>query len=184
MFVLITGGSGSGKSEFAENLSLFFEQGEKYYIATMYPFDQESLERVKRHQVMRSKKKFQTLECFIGIKQCATYMKKEKDTTLLECVSNLLANEMYQELGAKEEAVEEILAGIQSLKQNTKNLIVVTNEVFSDGITYDDETSKYMNYLGQINQGLAKEADLVIEVVYGIPIIHKGATYEEIIRKL
>ena len=110
-------------------------------------------------------------------------MKQEKDTTLLECVSNLLANEMYQELGAKEHAVEEILAGIQSLRHNTKNLVVVTNEVFSDGISYDDETSKYMNYLGQINQGLAKEADLVIEVVYGIPVIHKGAAYEEIVRK-
>jgi len=184
MFVLVTGGSGSGKSEFAEKLSLYFETEEKYYIATMYPFDLESKERVRRHQEMRKEKHFQTLEYFINIKKCASSMKKDKDTTLLECVSNLLANEMYQESGAKDQAVEEIVTGICKIKQNTKNLIVVTNEVFSDGILYEEETSKYIKYLGQINQILAREAHMVIEVVYGIPIIHKGVAYEEIIRKL
>ena len=52
--------------------------------------------------------------------------------------------------------------------------MVVTNEIFSDGIEYDEETLRYQKYLGQINAGLAKMADLVVEIVYGIPVVHKG----------
>ena len=48
------------------------------------------------------------------------------------------------------------------------------NEVFSDGIYYDDETMRYIKYLGEINVKLGKEADNVIEVVYSIPVYHKG----------
>ena len=39
---------------------------------------------------------------------------------------------------------------------------------------YDPETVRYQQYLGRINRHIAKQADLVVEVVYGIPLIHKG----------
>ena len=42
MFALIFGGSGSGKSEYAEKLSCELAQkNEKYYIATMIPYGEE-----------------------------------------------------------------------------------------------------------------------------------------------
>ena len=85
-------------------------------------------------------------------------------------MSNLTANEMYQENGAGEETVEEILQGIRQLKDRAKNLVVVTNEVFSDGISYDPDTMRYLSYLGNINQEMGKMADQVTEVVYGIPV--------------
>ena len=85
-------------------------------------------------------------------------------------MSNLTANEMFQEAGAKEHTVEEILAGVKALKEQAEHLIIVTNEIFSDGIEYDRETRTYQEYLGQINRYLAREADQVTEVVYGIPL--------------
>ena len=93
---------------------------------------------------------------------------------LLECMSNLTANEMYQEGGAGEQTVEEILAGIRYLLGRVRHLVVVTNEIFSDGIDYDPETMRYQSYLGQINSEMGRMADRVTEVVYGIPITVKG----------
>ena len=55
-----------------------------------------------------------------------------------------------------------------------KHLFIVTNEIFSDGIEYDDKTQRYLRYLGQINQAMATQADIVTEVVYGIPVTIKN----------
>ena len=167
MFHLIMGGSGSGKSAYAENCILEFQGKNRIYIATMFPFDEESHRRIERHRKMRREKCFTTIECYTGVKNLE--ISSDSDI-LLECMSNLTANEMYQENGAGEETVEEILQGIRQLKDRAKNLVVVTNEVFSDGISYDPDTMRYLSYLGNINQEMGKMADQVTEVVYGIPV--------------
>ncbi len=53
-------------------------------------------------------------------------------------------------------------------------LVVVTNEVFSDGVRYDPESEKYRFLLGKVNAILAAQAAAVTEVVFTIPVIHKG----------
>ena len=53
-------------------------------------------------------------------------------------------------------------------------MVIVTNEIFSDGILYEGESEKYKEQLGQINCNLAEMADAVVAVVYGIPVWHKG----------
>ena len=63
MMILVTGGSGSGKSAFAEDQVVAFGTAERIYIATMFPFDEESRKRVQRHQNMRKGKGFETIEC-------------------------------------------------------------------------------------------------------------------------
>ena len=171
MFLVITGGSGSGKSAYAEQCVLDFGPAERIYIATMYPFDEECDRRIKRHREMRRQKQFSTLECYTGLKEADI---PEDGVVLLECMSNLTANEMYQEGGAGEQTVEEILAGIRYLLGRVRHLVVVTNEIFSDGIDYDSETMRYQSYLGQINSEMGRMADQVTEVVYGIPITVKG----------
>ena len=42
MMILVTGGSGSGKSAFAEDCVLALGEKKRIYIATMFPFDEES----------------------------------------------------------------------------------------------------------------------------------------------
>ena len=63
MFVVITGGSGSGKSAYAEKTVQSFGAYRRIYVATMDCHDQESVKRIKRHREMRSGKGFETLEC-------------------------------------------------------------------------------------------------------------------------
>lgn len=167
MIHIVTGGSGSGKSAFAEDLIVGFSGERRLYIATMYPFDKESRSRIARHQRMRAGKGFETAECYTGLSKLAPAPGTD---VLLECMSNLVANEMYQQDGAGEQTYEEICRGVRALADRAENLVVVTNEVFSDGIVYDGQTEQYLKNLGRINRYLGAIADRVTEVVYGIPV--------------
>ena len=62
MLVVVTGGSGSGKSAFAEETILSLGEARRIYIATMQAFDEESHRRIRRHRHMRAGKGFETIE--------------------------------------------------------------------------------------------------------------------------
>lgn len=171
MLTLVTGGSGSGKSEFAENIAVSYKSRNLIYIATMFPYDDESFKKIERHRIMRENKNFSTIESFINLKKVEI---PKSSTVLLDCMSNLVANEMYHEDGAKEKTVESILEGIHIINSISDNFVIVTNEVFSDGIEYDSETKKYLRNIGKINTEIGRIADNIVEVVYTIPIYHKG----------
>lgn len=170
MMILITGGSGSGKSAYAEQTVLAQGAARRYYIATMRPWDEECRRRIARHRQMRADKGFETIECY----QDLSYVTVELGSViLLECMSNLLAGEYYREDASPSEVEMRIMAGIRHLQKQAKTLIIVTNEVFQDGTEYDEETRRYQQILGHINQELAKLADEVTEVVFGIPVTVK-----------
>ena len=58
----------------------------------------------------------------------------------------------------------------RSLRSQAGTLILVSNEIFSDGVPYDASMLQYLSYLGRINREAAALADRVTEVVYGIPV--------------
>ena len=180
MLVLITGGSGSGKSAYAEDyITKISKDCRKYYIATMQVYDVEGQEKVCKHQKMREDKGFLTIEHPTDIQDAVNKMEEAttiENIALLECMSNLVANEMFREGQIRDwELVKEnIIGGIEKLSKNVTDLVIVTNNVFEDGINYDETTTNYIRAMGCINQELAKMADKVIEVVVGIPIIVKG----------
>ena len=190
----MTGGSGSGKSAYAESL-LSSCEGIRYYIATMQIYDAEGEKKVGRHRKLRAGKGFLTIESPINVGKIqfacagkaeqAQYRQEaerkvqgssEKKSALLECMSNLTANEMFTKDGMKseEEVVEKIVSEIQTLSQKLDNLVIVTNNVFEDGVIYDAGTMEYLRALGRINAALARLADRVAEVVVGIPVELKG----------
>ena len=172
MMILVTGGSGSGKSAFAEDQVVSFGEAERVYIATMFPFDEESKKRVQRHRNMRSGKGFETIECYTDLAQVRV---SKGSTVLLECMSNLTANELYLDTGAKDRTREAVLEGIRELEKRCRGLVAVTNEVFCDLPPADEEMQEYLSVLGTINCRMAKMADQVTEVVYGIPVeVKKG----------
>lgn len=171
MLITVTGGSGSGKSAFAEELVLKRGKKKRYYLATMRPWDEECERKIEKHRKMRQAKQFETIECYQDLDQVQIL---PGSVVLLECLSNLTANEYYRE-DQEEPVLERIFRGICHLKEQAETLIVVTNEVFSDGARYPEETREYMKLLGRLNQELGKISDQVIEVVYGIPMVWKEA---------
>ena len=115
---LVIGGSGSGKSAYAESAAaemhraLCTETGTEipfYYIADMIPHGAETEEKIRKHREMRKDRGFQTLEWYVNLEE---KIRKEEipegSCALLECVSNLTANEMYESDGAREDAAGRI----------------------------------------------------------------------------
>ena len=170
MFHVVTGGSGSGKSAFAEQCILDCQGNKRIYIATMYPFDEESHRRIARHRAMRAEKKFTTIERYTDLEHLTI---PQGADVLLECMSNLTANELYDEAGnmnKPEKVKRQILEGIRHVIEKTDLLVIVTNEVQGDQMEYSEETKIYQRVLGEVNQSLAGLAEKVTEVVYGIPV--------------
>lgn len=212
MMYLIIGGSGSGKSAYAEELLFSLpDAGKKYYIATMQVCDEESSRRVHKHRKQREGKKFYTIEQPVHVSGALTQMDAGKKSAMLECVSNLVANEMFakdiyaedmyaddmyaddphvedmhtddcdvKETGLKkskdcsaEAVADKIVDDIMKLQQPLQQLVIVSNNVFEDGVSYDEMTMEYIKTMGIVNQKLAAVADVVTEVVVGIPVMAK-----------
>lgn len=173
MLAVITGGSGSGKSKYAESFLQELCPEEKVYLATMQFIDEEMKGRIQKHREMRAGKHFTTIERGMAMEEVKLPEGNRKGL-LLECLSNLVANEMYDtharmKDGTEEEIAEYILRGICHVRAQTEHMVIVTNEVFSEYPAYE-ETKRYLKIFGNVNQQLAREADRVIEVVYGIPV--------------
>lgn len=175
MRILVSGGSASGKSEYAENLAVKLAE-EKFpliYIATMKPFGEEAEKRILRHQKLRAKKGFKTIECYNNL---SDILLEDCNVVLLECMSNLMANELFSDVGdgmINHSGYDAVVAGVDVLSKSAEHLIVVSNDIFSDGIIYEENTIIYQKKLALMNRYLAKDFDEVIEIVAGRPIIHR-----------
>ncbi len=166
---LISGGSKCGKSSFAESLFSDFS-GEKFYIATMLPSGEEAFSAIERHRKNRAGKGFATIEKYRDIGEISL---PEGSGVLLECLGNLLANEMFcgEEIKLPN---KKMLDGIMHLKNAANRMVIVTNDVSRDGILYDEKTELYKKNLSELNRKIAEISDCAVECVFGIPIVRKG----------
>lgn len=170
MNIMLTGGSANGKSTFAEKLALQFP-GPHYYLAAMRPYGPEAKQRIARHRAMHDRKGFHTVERYTDL---AGLCLPDRGTVLLECLCNLLNNEMFDAAGHVRDALPDILTGLDVLAKQSAYLIVVTNDVGSDLHDYDQNTLRYMEAMGQLNCMAARCMDAVLEVAAGIPILRQG----------
>ncbi len=182
--IFMIGGSGSGKSAFAEKRAeeLHREtavEAPLYYLATMQVWGPEERARVEKHRRQREGMGFVTLECSRGIERAESKI-VPGSVALLECVSNLTANEMFREeetLNGQEAALENpqaladrLFDGLLRIDSLTKEFLVVGNSVFSDGVSYDETTAAYLKTIGRLQQKIMEEASEAWEVVAGIPL--------------
>lgn len=175
MVVFVTGGSGSGKSVYGENLAVRLNRSELIYIATMKPFGNEGKKRVERHKKQRQGKGFITLEVYEDLHSLKL---EKKPTVLLECMSNLLANEMFREdisweSVSEEEIGKKILDGVYHLAKQCDNVIIISNEIFGERELAEESTRRYTRCLGYLNQRLGEFSDAMCEVIYGYPYFYK-----------
>lgn len=175
MLILIIGGSGSGKSRYAEHLAHSLAgRAPKFYLATMQIWDAECRARAERHRIQRSGLGFTTIECPRNLSGLNDALLDKSGTILLEDLGNLTANELYAPDADWQKAEQSILAGIRTLHQASRNLVIVSNEVGTGGTDYAGETLRYLRLLGRLHQRFAEQADAVCEVVGGLPVYYKG----------
>lgn len=156
--ILVIGTPSSGKSRYAEDLALeIFGDEKRAYIATMIPYGDEGIARINKHRKLREGKGFLTYEKPDDIYELAELFEQEKiENALLECVSNLVGNEIYSENNkglSDEELTEVVISEIHAIDEKLKNLIVVTNE-FESSLEYDEETNRYIQITSMVNERL------------------------------
>lgn len=167
--ILISGENQSGKSRFAEQLISQIE-GERYYIATMIPATEENILRIEKHRKQRVQYEFQTIELPYQVQSAPV---AKSSVVLLEDVSNLLANNMFE----KENDVTSVFRDICSLCNHCKCVVAVTISGLEDN-AYDAETTAYIQSLNQLNQKLFHIADTVILMGKNIPNYLKGNQHD------
>ena len=177
--VLVTGGSRSGKSMFAENKAFEYGEGSVLYIATAIPTDDDMRERIRMHQERRDAR-WGTHEGFKDIPEALT--KTDKSTALLDCITVFITNYMFDgeydfdtitkdEIHALEDMILERLREIvATARKEDKNLIMVTNEVGMCLVSPYRMSRIFSDINGKANELLASLSDEVYLSVCGIPM--------------
>ena len=176
-FIFVSGAVRSGKSEWAEKYALFLAAGNAHppvYIATARVYDAEMRRRVALHKAARKGKGFETLERYTDVGGVVSLLFPDS-TVLLECLGTLLSNEIFGawETGGSDLLkppdfyVRKIFNDVFTLRARVAHLLVVSNDIFSDGVTYDEPAENYRRALGALHVKLAGTADLAVECAAG-----------------
>ena len=171
MVIYVAGGSGSGKSAFAESLITNCDADKRTYIATMQIWDDEGKKRVQRHRSQRADKGFDTIECPLALEKISP----SGGAVLLEDLTNLFTNEWYSL--ERETAVQRVSRALQRLAEKSELLVIVGNDIFSDGCDYGEDLREYLFALGELNRFAAGLAGQVYELVCGVPILHEQGKF-------
>ena len=173
MFIFIAGMTRSCKSQYAElRAAELGKNSPKIYVATAEIFDDdlEMLARVESHKARRKGMGFRTIERYrdLGVLEIP-----ENACVLIESLTVWTANEMFRGGNVNHSAVEKVYNDFMSIYSRVKDILLVSDDVFSDGMEYDPLTEEYMRILGGLHVKLAAAADEVIEVVSGLPVFYK-----------
>ena len=160
--ILVLGGARSGKSRFAESLAVGFA-GEKIYIATAQPGDEEMAARIAAHRGRRGPE-WSTVEAPVELVEALE--KAAGNVVLIDCVTLWVSNLLLA--GAEVAPSIERLA--EALRAQAGTVVVVSNEV-GLGIVPDNALARrFRDDAGLANQRLAQACDEVVLVAAGLPL--------------
>lgn len=177
MTILLSGGSKSGKSLFAQELTLrLADGGKRYYVATMIPADDEDRARIRRHLTEREGMGFETIECGRDLLSCL--QKADRNAAfLLDSTTALLMNALFpnpascdMDTVAAARCADELTAFARSVR----HAVIVSDWLYADAAHYDGSTEYFRKALAHIDRKLAAEADVVIEAAAGHFMLRKG----------
>lgn len=191
MAVLVTGGTRSGKSSFAEQYAMRVAAG-GIYIATCQPYDEEMSKRIDKHQSDRHDSGFgwETIEDAYDaadiLQQLAmkialeVQMGKEPPVVLLDCLTLWLTNWLMrlEQQSLMDTRLElEIVKLLEAIHSYPYPLLIVTNEV-GDGIVPAYALGRlFRDEAGRLNQRVAAICERVFLVTAGIPIELKSNAF-------
>ncbi len=167
---LLTGGSRSGKSRFAQTAASAYKR--RTFVATAIACDEEMVMRIARHQEERGED-FHTVEAPIRLADAIRSSAGDSDVILVDCLTVWTGNLLYErERGVNpEEHIKRLLA---VLRTPPCDMFIVTNEV-GMGIVPDNAIAReFRDLAGKLNQQVAAIADTVILMVSGLPLYLKG----------
>lgn len=170
--ILVTGGSRSGKSSYAQKRAEELSR-RKLFIATCPKVDNEIDNRISQHQQERDGKGWITIEEEVKLREVIE-SQENIDVILVDCITLWINNLLYGALHANktvsendiEHHVNQIMESCSKIKAT---VIIVSNEVGSGIIPESPETRLYRDLVGRCNQCIGARADEVVFVTCGIP---------------
>ena len=160
--ILVLGGARSGKSRFAESLAAGFA-GEKVYIATAQPGDEEMAARIAAHRQRRGER-WTTLEAPIALTEALTGA--TAPFVLVDCITLWISNLLLADI----DIAPRVEALAKALRARQGTVAVVSNEV-GLGIVPDNALARrFRDEAGLTNQRLAQACDEVVLVTAGLPL--------------
>lgn len=165
MIVLIIGYPDSGKSRLAEDLVMEMSpSGKRIYLATMIPYGEDGRRRIEKHRKLREGKGFITIEAPFDVADAIDSTEDLHDTAvLLECLSNLVANELFGRHSEPEAVTDKIRKEILSLAGRVGDLVIVSNH-FDITEDFDEDTRSYAVTMDAVNDSISALADRVINI--------------------
>lgn len=164
---LVLGGAASGKSAFAESLC-FQSDKARVYVATAQAFDDEMREKIEQHKIQRGSE-WLTIEAPMDV-VAALAGRTADDVVLLDCATLWLTNVVL----AEQDVAIATTSLMAALATCAAPVIIVSNEV-GHGIVPDTSLGRaFRNHQGRLNQTLAAQADVVVQVIAGLPRTLKG----------
>ncbi|MEG0894098.1 MAG: bifunctional adenosylcobinamide kinase/adenosylcobinamide-phosphate guanylyltransferase, partial [Oscillospiraceae bacterium] len=145
MIVFVSGGCKNGKSTYAEKIAVALSKNAKplYYIATMSPTDKEDEARIVRHQQSRKGLGFTTIEQPTDIDKIVDKY-DVNGTYLLDSTTALLSNEMFLSDGSiNKNSADSVSTQLTKLITKVKNIVIVSDYVYSDAVLYDQFIKLY-----------------------------------------
>lgn len=168
--ILVTGGSRSGKSAFAQKLAEALP-GPHAFVATCPVIDPEMNDRILRHQAARSKRDWRTIEEPFDLPSafCRT---KEQPVVLVDCLTLWINNVLYEaeQRGvsvSEAEIAERCLPVIDAARSHGGTVIFVTNEVGMGLVPETPLGRCFRDLAGRVNQMIAAACNEVFLVVCG-----------------
>ncbi|MCE8544880.1 bifunctional adenosylcobinamide kinase/adenosylcobinamide-phosphate guanylyltransferase [Ruegeria pomeroyi] len=166
-FTLVLGGAASGKSAFAEQMVVSTGKS-RVYFASSQVFDAEMQTKIDRHLAQRGPD-WTTIEEPLEPGPALAAL-SAGDICLFDCATMWLSNHLLAE-NDLDAAQERLMAAIRHCPAP---LVMVSNEV-GHGIVPDNALARqFREAQGRLNIALAAEADLVVLVVAGLPLVLKG----------
>ena len=174
---LILGGARSGKSSYAEKLASDLGSS-VLYIATAEAGDAEMAARIAAHREKRPDQ-WQLLEAPRFVGESLARLDGRPDVLLLDCLTLLVSNivvslEKQSQHEIEEAVLTEAKAIIVAQRRLDVPLVVVSNEVGLGVVPAYPLGRAYRDALGRANQYLASQADCVLFMVAGLPMIVKN----------
>ncbi len=176
--IFVTGGSRSGKSDYAQRLAESLE-GPRAYLATCPVIDEEMAERCRKHQEARTRAAWDTIEEERDIAGVLINDRSHK-VILVDCLTLWVNNLIYEaelnsQVMTEEGIAEKCRVLLDACKKFTGTIIFVTNEV-GMGVVPDSTLGRsFRDMAGRCNQLIAAASDEAVLVVSGIPLFLKQA---------
>lgn len=166
---LILGGARSGKSRHGEGMALSSGLN-PVYIATAEAWDDEMRERIAAHQDRRVGHGWLDVEAPLDLAEVIAEKAAEDRVLLIDCLTLWLTNLMLAERDIDTEAIR-LLAALAAAPGQA---ILISNEVGFGIVPENAMARRFRDLAGRLHQDIARDADQVLLMVAGLPVVVKA----------